>query len=511
MSEAIQYYLRKLDEANDLAGLRYSSKLIQLGHQATIDKTLANLKTVKQHRHFPSRLVIQLAKLNRPDINDILIDYFQAHFTASTTGWHAIGSLQDDRIVDTIIEAIQKYEVTYFSSKVVIRCIQLLGRIKSVTAYEALRDIVDAYFENDNHFINNYQTPLASYALDALRLIPAPEAQGYLRYADARYQQAIEAELASYPARFDKDRTLIGIDLHEGSAIKRMQKYALPTLIAWHQDNTLPQQLRDFALSSLINILRDHSKVDDKRVEDALAYVLSCYDTLKAKNKLTAVLSILDGCQHPAITQFAWQVFSETDAKIDALTILAQQQASDVYDDIVYALSTEDMQSIIFSDRALIEAYITYFGAITTKQSESMLMAFYRPEWVNIHPYLVKALANHASQSDSALDLLNHIIETHSDDYTINVAISSLLQVGNRSLPSLISVLKTEGKQTLIAIEMLGLLNHSDAVPYLIQSLLKPTITAEREQAIILALERIGTEECFATLNGWYASHQDRQ
>lgn len=140
MNEAITYYLRKLDDANDLTGIAYVHRLIQLEHQPTIENTLEGLKNVQYPRHFPNHLVVQLARLNRPDINENLISYFKMHFKATNTEWHAISALQDDRVVETVVNAINEYEKSYFSRKVVTRCIHLLGRIGSQGAFEALKN-----------------------------------------------------------------------------------------------------------------------------------------------------------------------------------------------------------------------------------------------------------------------------------------------------------------------------------------------------------------------------------
>lgn len=506
MNEAIQYYQRKLNDANDLKSIHYTRKLIQLEHQPTIDKTLDALNKVQYPRHLPNQLVQALARLKRHSINEALIAYFKTHFTASHTAWQAMSALQDDRIVAIVVDAIHDYEKTYFSRKVVGRCIHLLGHIGNVAAYEALRDIIELYFMDDNRFINNYELPLASDALKALRLIALPEAQTYLHDADAQYQHRIEQELTSYPARFAKERTEIGISLHEGSALKRMQHYALPTLIEWHRSHE-SAPLRQFAIATLILSLKDSITLNDEQIYHAVDYVLSCYEDLKAQEKIADVLSLLDHHQHPAITDFAWRVFDEGYQQVEALTCLAQQQASSVYDKVVYHFSTENLQQLASYNRPLLVAYINYFGAIQTTPSENMLMMLYQPDLLPVHHHIMKAISHHAITSDAALEFLNHIIDTHTDDYTIIQAIFALESVGVRSLFTLINLLKTDNSHCLIVIEILGRLRHPTAIPHLIQKLLTTPTDTKLEQALIKALEEIGTETSFAALNAWHNTY----
>lgn len=503
MKEAIRYYLRKLDDANDLTGIGHVHKLIQLEHQPTIDNTLEGLKNVQYPRHFPNHLVVQLARLNRPSINESLISYFKMHFKATNTEWHAISALQDDRVVATVENAIHEYEKTYFSRKVVTRCIHLLARIGSQSAFKALKALIDDYLITEHRFIDNYDVPLASIALEALTRIKLPEAKNYLQEASKQYQDRIEAELTSYPARLSKERTAIGIDLHEGSALNRMKQFAIPTLIDWHRNHP-SKQVHDFALTHIISTLESQANQSDALLQSGVHYLLSLYDELFTSNKQGIVLKILNAQVDSAVIPFAWRIFEEGVAREEALNVLAHQKAEAVLEDVLAHFYAFDEKSLRSRDNLReIKAYIHYFGHINHSQARQTLMTLYQRRIRHFQISIAEALATQAQYDESALDFINHIVENDDDLYTVKQTITLLPSIGDSALLILLSLLDCEDERQYYAIEALGLLRNIQAIPYLMETLLASDGNKKLEEHTIKALERIGTEASFAALNAW--------
>ncbi|MGJ3237937.1 MAG: HEAT repeat domain-containing protein [Anaerolineae bacterium] len=503
MNYAIQYYLHQLDKSNDLTGIAYINKLIQLEHQPTIDKTLDGLKNVQYPRHFPNHLVMQLARLNRPYINEELITYFKLHFKATNTEWHAISALQDERVVETVVNAIEQYQVSYFSRKVVNRCIRLLGQIGSYNAYEALRDIINDYFDTRNRFIDNYEVPLADEALDALAKINLPDACTYYQQAKAHYQARIAQELSIYPERLNKERTCIGIDLHEGSALDRMHYHALPTLIEWHQRHP-SENIRNFARTRIIRCLQKVVKRNDPEIQTARQYLITLYDELKANKQLISSLRALDYTSDKSMLPFAVRIFQEDLATTEALQIFARQRASSVFSMIYERFNTlNDTYRKSHLNINLMKAYINYFGYITIPQAEATLVDLYHQQYPHLQLSIAEALVIHARESDTALDFLYYIIENNTDTYTIKQTLYLLPQIGERALLILLNSIDCNSQHCQYAVEALGLMRNKHATPHLIQALVNADGNDELQDAILKALERIGTEACFSALMAW--------
>lgn len=509
MEQAIRYYSRKLDNANDLTGIAFTHKLIQLEHQATIEKALNGLKNVQYPRHFPNHLVVQLARLNRPEINECLIDYFEQNFTANNTRWQAMGSLQDERVVQIVINAVQEYGKSYYSRKIVERHIQLLGQIGGQLAFEALHDIIENYFKSDNRFIDNYEIPLASLALDALANIDHPGAQTYRQEAQTIYQQGIEAELADYPARFDKERTSIGIQLHEGSALSRMKQYALPTMIDWHK-NHHSQQIRDFALNTLFSTLKAQAEQSDKFTRPAIQYLMSIYDELLERGLIEDCLKILKNSKDEGATNFAWRVFDEGIADTAALNVMQQHNPDAVFEGVSYHykhyLNLYDMRQ---ENALLIQAYINYFGQVSLGVAEDILINLYNANIPQHERYIAEALIPHASRSETALNFLDYIIQNNQDAITIKQTINALALPEDRTLLILLSLLHCDTVRRNNAIEALGALRDPLAIPHLLEMLLQAQNDSTLADVTIRALERIGTEAAFEALNTWEDNTED--